>query len=109
MFTVILNCCMLAVEEGRPLDRQKHRTRWVIELLGDWFHSERMIGVKPEEHEREVVVSYKSAGIECLTLWEKDVMERWDIIGPMVEAWIEKAVRNMNANPIYSKSVKNKA
>lgn len=97
-----------AVVEGRPLDRQKHRTRWVIELLGDWFHSERMIGVKPEEHEREVVASYKSAGIECLTLWEKDVMDRWDIIGPMVEAWIEKAVRDMNENPIYSKSIKRK-
>jgi hypothetical protein len=97
-----------AVVEGRPLDRQKHRTRWVIELLGDWFHSERMIGVKPEEHEREVVASYKSAGIECLTLWEKDVMERWDMIGPMVEAWIERAVRDMNENPIYSRSIKTK-
>ena len=90
------------------LDRQRHRTRHVIELLGDWYHSEAVIGVSAEEHEREIVEAYASAGIECLALWEKDVMGRWNQIEPMVSAWIDRAVTDMNERPVFRRSTRSK-
>jgi predicted transcriptional regulator len=104
----VLESALLASKERRRLSREKHRSKYVIELLGDWYHSEQMIGVKPEEHEAEIVAAYKSVGIECLTLWEKDVMGRWEIIRPMVDAWVAKAVADMNEHPIFSRATKNK-
>jgi len=105
----VLESAQSAIRDGRPLDRQKHRTKYVIELLGDWYHSEQMIGVKPEDHEREIIAAYSSAGIKCLTLWEKDVMGRWNEIEPMVSAWIDKAVKDINEHPVWKKSTKTKA
>ena len=104
----VLESALAASKERRKMSREKHRSKYVIELLGDWYHSEQMIGVKPEEHEAEIVAAYKSVGIECLTLWEKDVMGRWEIIRPMVDAWVAKAVADMNEHPIFSRATKNK-
>jgi len=50
--------------------------------------------------EREV---YDSAGIECSTLWECDVLERWDSVGPMVLAWLERAIEDMNEKSMWRK------
>ncbi len=102
----VLESALMASRDRKPMDRQRHRSRYVIELLGDWYHSEAMIGINPEEHEKEIIGAYKSAGIECLVLWEKDVMTRWESIRLMVDAWVEKAVRDMNENPIWSRAKK---
>lgn len=99
---------MAASKARQPMDRQKHRSRYVVELLGDYYHSEKVIGVKPEEHEREIVEAYRSVGIECLVLWERDVMGRWEAVRPMVDAWVEKAVRDMSENPIFSRATRSK-
>jgi hypothetical protein len=99
----VLQSATSASRERRALDRLKHRTKYVIELLGDWYHSEQVIGVPPAEHEAEVIAAYKSAGIECLVLWEHDVMSRWNVIEPMVNAWIQRAVADINENPVWKK------
>jgi len=104
----VLESALSASKERRKLDNLKHRSRYVIELLGDYYHSEQVIGVKPEDHEREIIEAYKSAGIECLVLWEKDVMGRWESIRSMVEAWISKAMSDMNERPIFSRAIKSK-
>lgn len=104
----VLESALAAVKEHRLLDRQKHRSKYVIELLGDYYHSKEVIGVEPAEHEKELVEAYKSVGIECLVLWEKDIMTRWESIRLMVDAWIEKAVADMNENPIWSRATKDK-
>ena len=67
-----------------------------------------MIGVLPDEHEKELVEAYATAGIECLVLWEKDVLHRWNDIEFEVSEWIDKAVSDMNERPIYRKSTKAK-
>lgn len=97
----VLKSAQEAIRDGRPLDRQKHRTRYVVELLGDWFHSEKMIGVNPEEHKNEIVEAYKSVGIDCLVLWEHDVIDRWDEIRGMVDEWVKNAIQDTNDNPVY--------
>jgi len=55
-----------------------------------------------------VVEAYRSAGIECLVLWEKDVMGRWETIRSMVDVWVERAVRDINENPVWRKSTVSK-
>ena len=104
----VLESALAASKEHRKLSSEKHRSKYVVELLGDYYHSKEVIGVEPEEHVGEIMAAYKSAGIECLVLWENDVMNRWESIRPMVDAWIEKAVRDMNENPIWSRATKNK-
>jgi hypothetical protein len=76
--------------------------------LGDWYHSEDVIGVCAIEHEKEIIEAYQSVGIECLVLWEKDIMCRWEGIRPMVEAWIDKAVKDINERPVWKKSTHSK-
>lgn len=104
----VLESAQAAIKDGRPLDRQKHRTRYVVELLGDWYHSKEVIGIDSAEHVKELIDAYKSAGIECLVLWEKDVMGRWNEIESPVNAWIQKAVAEMNENPIWSRATKSR-
>lgn len=65
--------------------------KYVVELLGDYYHSEAVIGVPPEEHERQMHEAYASVGIEALILWESNVLERWVEIENYVIKWIERA------------------
>jgi predicted transcriptional regulator len=104
----VLESALSASKERRRMDRLKHRTKYVIELLGDWYHSEKVIGIASVSHEAEVVAAYKSAGIECLVLWEYDVMSRWNVIEPMVDAWVRMAVEDINANPVWRKATRSK-
>jgi hypothetical protein len=99
----VLQSALSRSSAHEKLDRGKHRTRYVVELLGDYYHSEQVVGIPAEEHEKEIREAYNSAGIECLTLWEHDVLERWDSVGPMVLAWLEQAIRNMNEQPVWRK------
>jgi len=99
----VLESALARSAAHEKLDRGKHRTRYVVELLGDYYHSEQVIGVPAEAHEKEVREAYNSAGIECLTLWERDVLERWDSVGPMVLAWLERAIEDMNEKPVWRK------
>jgi hypothetical protein len=93
---------------GKPFDRQKHRSKYVVELLGDYYHSEDVIGFPCEAHEKELVAAYSSVGIECLALWEHDVLGRWNEIEPAVSSWVDRAVSDMNQRPAYRKSTKAK-
>lgn len=104
----VLESALAASKEHRKLSSERHRSRYVIELLGDYYHSKEVIGVDPAEHEKELIAAYRSANIECLVLWENDVMTRWESIRPMVDAWIDKAVKDMNEHPIFSRATKNK-
>ena len=48
----------------------------VVEVFGDWWHSERFTGQDPKTHERELVAAYAAEGIKCLVLWESDIKKR---------------------------------
>jgi len=92
--------------EKKKMDRGRHRTRYVIEILGDYYHSEEVIGVPTEEHEEEIIAAYDSVGIQCLTIWETDIVSRWNEIKDEIGDWISKAVSDINECPIYKKSTK---
>ena len=99
----VLQSALSRSAEHKKLDNNKHRTRYVVELLGDYYHSEGVIGVDAERHEREIVEAYASSGIDCLVLWEHQVLSEWDIMGGDVMAWVSRAIDDMNANPVWRK------
>ena len=63
----------------------------------------RVIGVEPGRHEREVVEAYASAGIDCLVLWEHEVLQDWELHRERIDAWIGRAMLDMNLSPIWRK------
>jgi len=47
--------------------------RKVVEVNGDFWHSEQFTGVWPEQHESELIEAYAEVGLECLVIWESEV------------------------------------
>jgi hypothetical protein len=47
--------------------------RKVVEVNGDWWHSEKFTDMWPFEHESELVAAYAEVGLECLVVWESEV------------------------------------
>jgi predicted transcriptional regulator len=104
----VLKSAMSRSSQHKKLDRGKHRTKYVIELLGDYYHSERVIGVTAERHKQEIIDAYASAGIQCLVLWEHEVLQDWDKNQAMIEAWLDSAIADINENPVWAKRTKDK-
>jgi len=104
----VLQSAISRSKEKKRLSSNKHRSRYVIELLGDYYHSEKVIGIPKEEHEKEIVEAYSSANIKCLIIWEEDITKRWNEIREEVGLWIQNAVDDMNTRPIYKKTTKKK-
>lgn len=65
-----------------------------------------VIGVPTEEHEEELIAAYDSVGIQCLTIWEADIVHRWNEIRDEIDDWISKAVEDINACPIYKRATR---
>ena len=76
-------------------EMRKMSSGFIIEVFGDYYHSEAVIGVPREVHEMEVRDAYASVGIDCLILWESDILHNWIEISGGVLAWIEKAKGEM--------------
>ncbi len=88
------------IKDGKPLaNRRKFSTKFVVELFGEHYHSEDMIGVSPQQHVEETIATYKSIGIECLVLWGKQILGGWEQNRSMIELWLNHAIQTMNARP----------
>lgn len=48
------------------------KQKYAIELFGDYWHSEKVIGIEPTKHVEEVKSIYKSIGWEVDIIWESD-------------------------------------
>ena len=80
----------------RPMRGREFYSKFVIEVFGDYYHSEQIIGVPRSQHVEETRKAYASVGIDCLILWEADIQNRWLEIEPMVTAWLNQAISVMN-------------
>lgn len=56
-----------------PENPKKGVTR-VVEAFGDFWHSKMFTGRAPFEHEGELIEAYAEIGIDCLVLWESEVL-----------------------------------
>ena len=45
----------------------------VIEVFGDYWHSQRFTGMTPDNHEQHVKTLYAEAGFNCLIIWEHEL------------------------------------
>lgn len=83
-------------QQGTTFDRFI-RTKYVVELFGDHWHGQEITGVEREEHERQVLASYKEVGIECLILWESEVKDDWETCQEKLEEFIGRGLPHLNA------------
>lgn len=60
----------------------------VVEAHGDFWHSRMFTGRAPFEHEQDLVDAYKEIGIECLVLWESEVLSSPDEVRARLAAFL---------------------
>lgn len=61
------------VLRGPVPDHPFRDLRKVVEVNGDYWHSEKFTHMWPEEHESELIQAYAEVGLECLVIWESEV------------------------------------
>jgi hypothetical protein len=59
---------------GPDPENPKRGVTRVVEAFGDYWHSKMFTGRAPFEHEGELIDAYKEVGIDCLVLWESEVL-----------------------------------
>lgn len=60
----------------------------VVEAFGDYWHSRMFTGKAPFEHEQDLVDAYREVGIECLVLWESEVLSSPDEVRARLAAFL---------------------
>ena len=60
----------------------------VVEAFGDYWHSRMFTGKAPFEHEQDLVDAYREVGIECLVLWESEVLSSPDVVRARLAAFL---------------------
>jgi hypothetical protein len=60
----------------------------VVEAHGDFWHSRMFTGKVPWEHEQDLVDAYREVGIECLVLWESEVLSSPDEVRARLAAFL---------------------
>jgi hypothetical protein len=66
------------VLEGAPTNEV--RTNKVIEVLGDWWHREEIVGLPRDAYVASRIAEYASARISCLILWESEVKKQPELV-----------------------------
>ncbi|NBY13170.1 MAG: hypothetical protein EBQ76_00045 [Betaproteobacteria bacterium] len=66
------------IAPGTDVTNPKKGVTRVVEAFGDFWHSRMFTGKVPWEHEQELVAAYAEVGIDCLVLWESEVLSAPD-------------------------------
>jgi hypothetical protein len=67
------------------------RVTHVIELFGEYYHGEEVIGLKEEDHVKQYVDAYEATGIKCLVLWGREISD-WNNVRDRVEVFLKEAL-----------------
>lgn len=62
---------LVAYQNGTDLNLL--RTHTVVEVFGDYWHSEKITGKDRTTHKREVIEFYAKANVRCLVIWESEI------------------------------------
>lgn len=81
------------VREGKPVNEV--RANRVIEVLGSYWHGEKMTGIPREPYEAQRVAEYATVGLKCLVIWESDLAKDMELVRSRLTAFI---VQPMNAS-----------
>jgi hypothetical protein len=61
----------------------------IIELFGDYWHSEKITGKSKEEHVKEIIEAWEEIGFKCLVLWEHEVHKGRQILDEKISNFLE--------------------
>jgi hypothetical protein len=61
------------ISPGPDPEHPKKGVTKVVEVFGNYWHSELFTGKAPFEHEQELVDGFLAIGIACLVVWESEV------------------------------------
>lgn len=64
------------------INRQKMR---IIELFGDFWHSEKRTGIPEEQHEHERIDFFKQYGYNTLVIWQSELKDIERVVEKIVE------------------------
>jgi very-short-patch-repair endonuclease len=58
---------------GKCPDFVNEKRKLIIELFGDYWHSQKMTGIPEKQHEQERIKLFESAGYKTLMIWEHEL------------------------------------
>ena len=72
----------------------KRNTGWYIEVFGDYWHSEEVIGLPVKEHVKQVTEAYESNGNHILIIWENEIINHFaESVKPKLDKFISEFVK----------------
>lgn len=85
-----LNEVIEAASKGEFIaDPFRRNTGWYIEVFGEYWHSEKAIGIPIEEHVKQVTEAYENSGNHVLILWENEILNHFEeIVRPKLNRYI---------------------
>jgi G:T-mismatch repair DNA endonuclease (very short patch repair protein) len=60
---------------GKNPDFVDKKNKKVIEMFGEYWHSEKRTGIPRDKHERELIQHYRKYNFNCLIIWEFDLKD----------------------------------
>lgn len=69
----------------------------IIELFGDYWHSEQKRGITVEQHVQERVDLFESHGYKTLIIWEND-LKNWVKVKSKILSFVKKHASTLNSN-----------
>ena len=73
---------------GPCVDHPKRGVTRVVELFGDYWHSQKIKGISEAQHEQETIQAYANIGIACLIIWEHELKKTPEAVRKRVLAFI---------------------
>jgi very-short-patch-repair endonuclease len=61
----------------------------VIEMNGDYYHSEIFTGTSKEDEENQRIELFKSFGFDCLVIWEHELDNKSDVLAKTITKLLE--------------------
>ena len=77
---------------GSDTDHPKRGVSKVVEVFGDFWHSEVITGLNPIDHVLELVEAFQDIGMECLVVWESEVNKKPAEVREKVLAFLSAGV-----------------
>jgi hypothetical protein len=65
----------------------------VLEVFGDYWHSEEVTGLTREQEERQKIDNYQKYGFACLIIWQYEALNEVDLVREKIKAFHKKATK----------------
>ncbi len=74
----------------------------ILEVFGDYWHSEKKTGINEDIHCETVINDYKKSGYDCLIIWEKEIKNNFKLVKNKINNFLNKTLRDYMPNSLNS-------